>query len=293
MKEKIEVLNKSFFKKTLRRIEKDAHKGSNGTLNIIAGSMDYRGAASLCVGSSLRTGVGIVRLLSVGKVIDSVSVNHVTAIFKKLPEDDSGHINLEDLKDYLDLLKKGNAILIGCGLGITDNLRKLILNVSEIKIPKVYDADALNIISLMSNQELNNLDFSNSIFTPHIGEAAKLLNEDINLIKSNPMYYCEQITNKYKCVTVLKDNIIYIYSPDGQKCISKLGVCGLSKGGSGDVLAGLIAGFLTQKYSLYESAKLGVTVHGLASRKCSHQFGNRSMLPSDLEIYISKLLKKD
>ncbi len=267
----------ALLKSILKPIEKNAHKGSNGTLNIIAGSKKFRGAADLCVGGALRSGCGIVRLISEEAVISAVASRHPSCTF--LPIDDE--INFQNLITPL----KDGVFLIGCGIGVNEKSSSRLFYSLDIAKRTVLDADALNIISHHAGYSFK----PNTIITPHVTEFSRLSGYTVTEIKSEPSRCALEFSQKNGCVVVLKDSTTMIAVPSGNVYISELASEGLSKGGSGDVLAGLIAGFLAQNYSEEDAAITGVAVHALASRLCASEMGIRSMLPSDLEMYISKL----
>ncbi len=274
-------INEAHLTKRLKKLSPDAHKGDNGFLNIVAGSVNYRGAADLCVGGALRTGVGIVRLLSDECVISAVATRHPTCTF--LPFDLT-----HNTENAISSLKQ-RCFLVGCGLGISDTARAKVNAVLSCAEKAVIDADALNIISL--NPEMKAM-LSGHIITPHIGEFSRLTGLDTTEIKRDPQGYALDYAKKHGCTVVLKDFMTVIATPSGNIFISKdIASEGLSKGGSGDVLAGLIAGFLAQNYSAEDSAIIGVTLHALSSRLCAEEMGARSMLPSDLEHYVARALQ--
>ena len=110
------------------------------------------------------------------------------------------------------------------------------------------------------------------------------------MIKEDPIGLASAFADKYGCVTVLKDSVTVVAVPNGAVYVSRDASEGLSKGGSGDVLAGMIAGFLPQGYSCEDAAVIGVALHAYASVKCATELGKRGMLPSDLEIHAARLL---
>lgn len=273
---KIEI-TEALLKSLLTPIDKNTHKGSNGTLNIIAGSKNFRGAADLCVGGALRSGCGIVRLISEEEVIATVASRHPSCTF--LPIDDKCNA-FSVLTPF-----RGGAFLIGCGLGVNQKSASMLFSALSIAGKAVLDADALNIISGCK-------DFTfapNTIITPHVMEFSRLSGYTLNNIKAEPESCALEFTKKTGCVTVLKDSKTVVCVPNGSVYTSTLASEGLSKGGSGDVLAGVIAGFLAQGYSAEASAIIGVAVHALASQLCASENGIRSMLPSELEYYIARL----
>lgn len=267
--------------KKLRVLERDCNKSTNGTLNIVAGSSNYRGAASLCVGGALRTGVGLVRLISEEMVISAVAQRHPCCTFCSASDNIARQNAISGIK--------ADAFLVGCGLG---QQMQALLDVSlvlDTGKSSVIDADALNIIAKYPHlkDKLNGV-----VITPHVGEFSRLSGYTVDEIKTCPEKHAVEFSKTYNCVTVLKDYITIIATPSESVYVSDSASKGLSKGGSGDVLSGIIAGFFAQGYSAEDSAVIGVAVHAFASRLCANELGERSMLPSELEFYVSKLFVK-
>lgn len=262
-------------------LKKDAHKGDNGILNIVAGSESYRGAADLCVGGALRTGCGIVRLMSKECVISTVAERHPSCTFSVC----------ETQSDYQNSvsLHSGGHFLIGCGIGKNAESLSALKAVLSFCKSCVLDADALNIIS--EHDELTD-SLRGNIITPHVGEFSRLTGLTIANIKADAVRYAREFSERFGCVTVLKDCITVIAVPNGKIYISDRASCGLSKGGSGDVLAGIIGGILAQGYSCEDAAVIGTAIHAFASELCEKELGKRSMLPSDLEHFITKFFVK-
>ncbi len=274
------VIDEVCLKEKLKKLKADAHKGTNGTLCAVVGSEKYRGAADLCIGGALRTGVGIVRLISCESVVQTVASRHPSCTF--LPTEP------KNLPAAI-YSQKDDCFAIGCGIGASTESSAAVFAVLSKAEKAVIDADALNIISL--NPEQKNL-LCGHIITPHVGEFSRLTGLSAEEIKSSPEKYALEFSERYGCVTVLKDAKTVVSSPTGYVYVSEAASCGLSKGGSGDVLTGIIGGFLAQGYSPLDSAVIGVAVHALASRICEEKYGCRSMLPSDIESGICELFAR-
>ena len=125
-----------------------------------------------------------------------------------------------------------------------------------------------------------------AVITPHIGEFARLTGLDKNAVAENAGDLALKFSNENNCVTVLKSAKTYIATPDGKLYANELANSGLAKGGSGDVLAGLIAGLLAQGMEPYKAACSAVYIHSKAGEAAANEVGTRSMLPSDLAVYL-------
>lgn len=282
----IEILTQNTLYRILSRLKNNVNKGDLGTLTVVAGSSNYRGAASLCSGAALKTGVGIVRLVSVEKACACTAYLNPSCTFLSISENDQGMMSYADLSTK-NITEKSTALLCGCGLGQSDDTQNIVSSVISSEIPKVIDADALNIIS----RDIDSYSLDGVIITPHIGEMARLCKKGIAEIKADRPSAALEFSKEHSCITVLKDDITYITSPDGNVFESSLGNAGLAKGGSGDVLAGFIAGFLAQGYKAIDSALAGTVLHGLCARLCEAENGRRAMSPSQLSDYASIVFK--
>lgn len=285
----MEQITKSLLLSLLKPIKCDAHKGCSGTLSAILGSTNYRGAASLAIGAALRTGCGITRLISIEKVISAVAANHPCCTFIPVSESPVGTVGDETPSVINAAGSSSTAFLIGCGIGQSPQSCAALSAVLSCDKPTVIDADALNLLSHFP--ELWEIPRkSDIIITPHVGEFSRLSGLSADEIKSAPAKYASQFSERHSCITVLKDNCITVSTKNGDIYESTLGSPGLAKGGSGDVLAGLISGFAAQSYTAADAAVIGCAVHGLSSQLCATENGIRSMLPLDLEKYIAELI---
>ena len=228
----------------LPKRKKTSKKGDSGRVLVIGGSKEYTGAVVLAGLAALRSGVDWVTVAAPEKVawaINSLSSDLVTA---KLEGD---HISIKHYAQINKLIKKYNTILIGNGVGLRNTTKQLINKVIKIDKNKVIDADALKSIRLQ--------DVKNAILTPHHREFGILL-ENSKLNKKNFKKY---IGNN---IIILKGSIDVIISKD-KSLFNKTGNAGMSKAGTGDVLAGLCAGFLGQDLSLQQSAVNAAYFNGL------------------------------
>lgn len=272
-----------------------SHKGTFGTVNAVVGCSRYRGAAALSVMGALRAGAGIVRLCSTEKVCNAVTVQYPSATLLPLPETDGGYLSSSAASEVQRVINPTDTLLIGCGLGqCADTANAVNRLIFGTKCKKVIDADAINLLvatgSLSEAKRTGAL--NGCIITPHIGEAARLTGRSIGEISDNMESAAAALSEEYGCITVLKSHVTVIASPISNTLhVSELGNAGLARGGSGDVLAGLIAGFLAQGYTEEESALLGVAVHGAAAGLCSDELSMQGMLPSDLGKYICKVFQ--
>ena len=245
----------------------DSHKGMFGKIAILAGDAGYEGAGILASAGALSVGAGLVRLLS--------QENAVTPALSYLPElMVSGSDNPQDFKDDIK-----SAEVIVCGPGFKDSywseqlLYMAIESAKENNQTLIMDAGALR---LLCNKPFQDTDLpSKLILTPHPGEAAALLNLSTEEIQENRLSASTNLATKFKASIVLKGHQTVISSNANYICNE--GSPALSIPGSGDILAGIIAGLIGNKLDSLSAIKLGVAVHGRSGTEYSKNFGDRGL----------------
>lgn len=253
----------------------DSHKGKSGRTLLCVGSGAYTGAALLSAAACLRAGAGLTTAAVPGAVKSAFSV---------LPEAMAAAVN--DGADWdetacrksADLLPQKNAICVGCGVGEGDIL-PLIKIVLETKVPVVLDADALN--QLAKTPEMLGLLHENVILTPHAAEMARLCGEPISAILADPIGIAQSCAKKWNCVVLLKGATTCI-SNGHETRLNTTGNAGLAKGGSGDVLAGLITGLLAQGLSPMDAASCGAYLLGASADIALELLKERMLLARDV-----------
>ncbi|MBQ7603938.1 MAG: NAD(P)H-hydrate dehydratase [Clostridia bacterium] len=251
------------------------NKGTFGTLGIIAGSVGFRGCASLACRAALRAGAGIVKLISIEEVCLPAVTSNPEIILSVTGKTPDGLINPRDAALSFG---KTSALLIGCGMTVSPETLSSVSAVLTSGIPAVLDADALN--SVAASGDIGIIDGAGVIVTPHAGEAARLTGLDIMKLKRNQGGYCADFASKHGCVAVFKDHVTAV--SDGKR-LAMLDIPngGMSRGGAGDVLAGVISSLRAQGYGSFEAALLGVCLHSEAGLRAKRKFGD-AMLPSDV-----------
>lgn len=262
--------------------ELDAHKGTFGTVLVISGSSSMRGAAAFSVLGALKSGAGVVRLATVGKCIDTVSVLAPEATFIELESDSNGFMRFDEkTKEVLyEAVKNADSVVIGSGMGVTDDTMEIVrFVVQNAETPVIIDADGINCIA--KDIEILTGKKSEVIITPHPGEMARLLNCDSKMINENRIMVAEKYAEQYGIIVVLK-GAGTIISDRHRTSANHTGNAGMSKGGSGDVLSGIIGSAVAQGISPYDAACAGVYMHGLAGDAAAEKFGQEAMLPRDI-----------
>ena len=263
--------------------DRSAHKGDFGKVFILAGSQGYTGAPVFSAKAAVRTGAGLVFLGVPANIYPIVAVKCDEAMPFPLPE------------NYDMILKKAQSCdvaLIGPGLGRSvesDTLVRQLL--CDLTIPVVLDADGINAVS----EHINILDARRAptILTPHEGEFHRLTGCPLPI--SDRLSTACSFAQEHHCVLVLKGQGTITAAADGTYFQNTTGNPGMAKGGSGDVLAGMIAALLGQKqlssFSPEFLAAAAVYFHGLAGDLCAQQLGEYGMTPSDMLTAIPSVLK--
>lgn len=273
--------------------KQNSSKYDYGRLLAVCGSTFYRGAAYLSCVSALRMGTGIVTLASIEKVIASVSAKLCECTFIPLRESKNGTIE-GCASDYIFQLSRNyNSTLLGCGLSIDDDTRTIVKKVIEnAQCQLVIDADGLNIASEFP--EIFKKAYIPPIITPHFSEMARLCKKTRAEIEATPEKTALDFAKKYSCYVVLKSHITYIASPDGKIAVNNsVGNAGLARGGSGDVLAGMISSLCAQSLSPFDACICGVYLHGLSADRCAKRLSMQTMLPSDILYDLCEIFKEN
>lgn len=283
--------NQEHFKNILPKRPENSHKGTFGHVLNIAGSGFYTGAAYFSSISALKVGCGLITLASAPTVLSTVGALSPDIILMQLEETKEKTISAKAVKKIESILNNYQVISIGCGFFINKDtinfLKKIMAKLSKFKTPVIIDADGLNIMSGLDKIVLP----ENIILTPHPKELAKLLGIEVNDILSNSDFWAKKCCEKYNCTIVLKLHKTIVVDKMGSFYINTTGNSALSHGGSGDVLTGMISGFMAQGMKIFDACCLAVYLHGLAGELASKDLTEYSTLSSDLINYIPQAIK--
>ena len=262
----------------------DSHKGDYGRILILAGSRGYTGAPALAVTGALRCGAGLV-FLGVPACIYEIEAIKLTEPIVIPLADCNGVLSLEALPEIDRYLTKMDVVLIGPGLGQNEDTASLVKYVlKNFKGPVVLDADGINVLAEHKNILRDRT--CPTIITPHEGEFVRLSGKEILNRKNAAM----ELASDLGILVVLKGHKTII--TDGINCfINQTGNPGMAVGGSGDVLAGMIAALLGQGLSTIHAAACGAWLHGAAADLCAETMGQYALLPTDYVNVLPRLLK--
>lgn len=264
--------------------KRDTHKGTYGHLLVIAGSRGKTGAAAMAGRAALKMGAGLVTVATAGSCLPVVARSMPELMTEPLPETDSGSISEEALGRAMELIKGKDALLVGPGLSThpstTAFVLKLLEKLKNFRNPLVVDADGLNIIATRP-EVLSSLP-EKTILTPHPGEFSRLSGLNTADLLKKRLEIVPEFARKHKLYLVLKGYRTLIVSPKGQVMVNPTGNPGMASGGTGDVLAGLLASEAMQVKDLLQAAVNAVFIHGLSGDLAAEKVGEKSLTATDL-----------
>ncbi len=273
---------------SIRKRPRFSNKGTFGKLLCVTGSGNFPGAAALSALGAMRSGAGITTVATTEKVVSMIASRIPEATFLSLPENPDGTISAEAKEKLLPFLERVDAVLLGCGLGRGKDIAEIVDFVFEnANCTVILDADGINCIA--ENPDVLKKAKEIPIITPHMGEMARLCGVSIPETVEKRIELASETAKKYGTIVVLKDSSTVIAEPNGDIYFNSTGNPGLSKGGSGDCLAGIIASFAAQGYIETACAVCGVYLHGLAADKAAKELSEYGMLPSDIPNYLCRI----
>ena len=264
-----------------------SHKNNFGSALIVAGSRHYTGAALLAGEACLRSGTGLV-FMGVPSCLHTVLAGILPeAIWEILPSEDGALIE-QAVSEIPRLLESKTSFLLGPGIGQSLGTRAFIKRLFEQEwcnanpqIPILLDADALNLLSSLSNWPA--LLSPQTILTPHYKEMARLTGLSVQEIGENPIQIASTYAQQWQAVVVLKGASTVIGSPNMEVRQLSQPTSSLAHGGTGDVLAGMITGLLAQGIESFDAATIAVYIHNLAAHMAEQIIGwSGSVLPRDV-----------
>ncbi len=256
------ILGPSDLSSLLPPMQPDVHKGMRGSLVLYAGSYQGLGAALLAARAGSASGAGVVSLVLRDELWQAAASNLVSQIVRR-ESDGPG--------------RKADAILAGPGWGKSEDRMQLLRSLLGSDVPLVLDADALFLAAAIGAQGRT----APLVLSPHPGEfvqlarrACKASEDDVKRrMLSDTLALGQQTACSFGAVLVLKNSVTRVFHPDGRQAVWEGHVPELATGGSGDVLAGLLAGFMARGLSAWDASCAAVIVHGMAGRIAARQLG--------------------
>ncbi len=270
---------------------RDGHKGTFGTVVVLAGSQGFTGAAYLASMGAARSGAGIVRLLVAQSIYPILAQKCTEVIVGPVPEISPGVVGHASLSGILRGFAGADAGVIGPGLGRDASTRRLVEDlVPRVAAPLVLDADALNLLS--EHRTILPRLSPQIVLTPHPAEFARLSGLETGAVQQDRRGIASRFAKVWNKVVVLKGAGTVIAAPDGRVTLNPVSTPALASGGTGDVLAGVIAGLMGQKLPPFEAAVTGVHVHSLAGMDLEASLGQAGVLASDLLPEIPRVMER-
>jgi len=281
---KTELITTEWARPALPARPASANKGTFGRVLAVVGSENYIGAAYLACMGAARVGAGVVTL-STARSLQPILASKLTEVtYAPLPETTKGTLSTKASSAILSILPYYRVLLMGCGLGQHPHTRNFVRNVltglPENPPVLILDADALNIVAGM-DEWWKHLP-SGTVVTPHAGEMSRLMGLSIEKLQGNRLEICRKAAAHWGKIVVLKGAYTIIADPAGSVRISDYASAGLATAGTGDVLAGAIAGLAGQGMPPFDAAVLGVHLHAAAGEMVRAELGDAGMLATDL-----------
>lgn len=277
----INLITKDMIKDILPLRKKNTYKGDYGKVYLVAGSTGMTGAAMLACEAALRSGAGLLKIPVPQSLNTIMEVRLTEAITLPLPDFNKGVLGIGDIQKVINTMKEADVIGIGPGSGQSREIEEFLRNIFEhFTKPIVLDADALN--ALAKRKELLELIKSPVVITPHIGEMARLTGLDMEYIRNNRMKTALEYAKKWKMTVLLKGARTIVVGPNGEAYINETGNPGMATAGSGDVLTGIITGFIAQGIEPTKAAIAAAYVHGCAGDKAAEKFGEYGLIAGDM-----------
>ena len=280
----VRTAGKDIYRKMLPDRPEDSNKGTYGRLLVIAGSKGMAGAAYLNAHAAYMTGAGLVRIYT--------SSDNREILQTLLPEAIVTTYEEYNKEELLSLLTWADSVCIGSGLGMSRLSEKILKTVIEyVKVPCLIDADGLNLLAENKNY-LNQMAERRFVITPHMKEMSRLTGTPVEELKADRIQILKDFISRYRITCVLKDSRTLIASEEKGIRMNLTGNRAMAKAGSGDVLAGVISGWMVQEKEAEDAAELGTYIHGLSGDLAKFEKGVYSVMARDLIEYISKALMK-
>jgi ADP-dependent NAD(P)H-hydrate dehydratase len=292
---KILLINSPLLKSwALPGLDEGGDKELRGRVLIIAGCAEMPGAAALAATSALRAGAGKLQVAAPSSAAPWIALAVPEALVLSLPETKGQLSSAKALKVLRDRVKLANAVLIGPGMMAGPSLKKLIQTLLPLLKGKtlILDAEALHAAkSLQLQKDLRRFEIQ-TIITPHAGEMAKITGLEKEQIQSQPQKIAQEFAARSGIVTVLKGAETFIAEPSGSVYKNTAGNAGLGVSGSGDTLAGIIAGLAARGSTAVQAAVWGVYLHASAGDILADRLGPLGYLPREIPIEIPGLMKR-
>jgi len=269
----------------------DSHKGDYGRILVVAGSVGMTGAAYLCSQGALKAGSGLVTNAIPESLNQIMEVKLTEVMTLPLAESKQRSLGKKARKDILEFAKRCSAVVIGPGVGGSEETRALVRELlRRIECPVVLDADGINAIEgragIISRRKFR------TVLTPHPGEMARIIKKDVSFIQMQRVEAAKGLAKETGAVVCLKGHKTVVSDADGQVYVNETGNSGMATGGTGDVLTGMIASFIGQGVDDFSSAVSAVYLHGLSGDLAAEKKGPFSLVATDILDFLPEAFAK-
>lgn len=259
----------------------DGHKGTFGNVLVIAGARGFSGAAAMASIAALKTGTGLVRLAAPRGIMNALESKLLEVVKIPLPETREESIGQAAIDILIQNLAEADTVVIGPGITAHSETAACLRGfLPRVRVPLIIDADALNILA--QSKDILRQIRAPFILTPHPGELSRLTGITPQQINDQRIDIARTYAKKFGGVLVLKGAPTVVATPAGEVYVNPTGNSGLASAGAGDVLVGMISGFLGQQIPLIQAACLGVFLHGLCADLALEKSNEYSLMAGDI-----------
>jgi len=290
---KLELLTSRWVRAHLPKRPEDANKGTFGKVLVAGGSRRYVGAVQLAALAAYRAGAGLVTVAAPALVVELIAGTSAEVTWLPQPATEDGGLPGETAIALRNEWQNARAAVIGPGLGDTPETRALVWaalpDLAGVSSGAVIDADALNALASMPDAPARMP--ANAVLTPHPGELSRLMGTTVADVQGRRLQIAGEAAAKFGCTVVLKGAHSVIAHADGRVSLSPFANPLLATAGSGDVLSGMIAGYLAQGVPPFEAACLGVYLHGACAEVLREEYGEAGLLAGELAARLPRVAK--
>lgn len=271
----VNVTDSDFVREVISKRNSNTQKSDYGKLLIIAGSRGMTGAAYLASEAALKSGAGLITL-ACPESVNTILENKTTEVMTLPSSDNNGHFAYPAASEIISKINEFDAVLIGPGIGRSDDVQEFVKTVLKgCDVPVIVDADALYAVA--QNKDILKECTCDLIFTPHAMEMSRLTGLDISYIEENRIQISREFSEETGTVLLLKGHHSLVTAPSLVQYINSTGNPGMASGGSGDVLAGIIAAFVARGIDLTSAVAVGAYIHGMAGDIAKDHYGEESL----------------
>lgn len=286
----MELLTQELVRTFFPQRRADGNKGDFGRALLVCGSYRMPGAACMSTLAAVSSGAGLVELAFPQSAYAAITPKLNEPVLCPVPDCD-GRFAKGSSAEVLQSAQRADAVLIGCGIGRGSETDEAVLNwITAIEKPLVIDADGINILS--GHIDILKRRTAPTILTPHPGEMGRLMGVSVLQVQADRERAAGFFAGYPNVTLVLKGAGTIISAPDGTRYRNNTGNCGMAKGGSGDVLAGMVVSFLAQGMAPAQAAAAAVFIHGVCGDRCARERSVRGMLPGDMIEELAYALKE-